>query len=93
MFRKLLVLIVLLVILLTITYHFVVGGSSPASGDMGKGREVSIEMPNGTEIETYEVYLEKEDGILYYKGDYNIIDLTGASVVYKDPSGEWEWTI
>lgn len=88
MYRKLLVLIVLIIILLSITYHLVVSGSSPASGDIGKGRIVFIEMPNGTEIETYEVYLEKEDGILYYKGDYNTIDLTGASLVYKDPSGE-----
>lgn len=82
MLKKLLVLIGLLVILLAITYHFTVGISAPATA-VDQGRQVTVKLQNGTSMETYEEYIVQKDGKMYYEGDYNTIDLTGAELTYE----------
>jgi hypothetical protein len=48
------------------------------------GRQVIIQLPNAKEIQTYEGLIVKKDGKLYYKGEWNTIDITGGTVVYQD---------
>jgi len=48
------------------------------------GAKVTITLPNGKKVFTYENLIVQEDGKLLYKGDRNTIDLTGGVMVYED---------
>ncbi|WP_231575005.1 hypothetical protein [Bacillus sp. B-jedd] len=50
------------------------------------GKKVVVVLPNGKKVFTFEKLLVEENGKLYYKGEWNTIDLTGGKVEYKD----WE---
>jgi hypothetical protein len=48
------------------------------------GPKVVIDLPNGQKVFTYENLIVEKDGKTYYKGERNIIDLTGGTVKYEN---------
>jgi hypothetical protein len=48
------------------------------------GSKVVIHLPNGQKVYTYENLIFKKNGKTYYKGERNIIDLTGGTVTYEN---------
>ncbi|MEH7275341.1 hypothetical protein [Neobacillus vireti] len=50
------------------------------------GSQVVIHLPDGKELFTYKNYIYEKDGRTFYKGDRNIIDVTGGKVIYE----KWE---
>jgi hypothetical protein len=53
---------------------------------MELGKKVVVQLPSGQKVYTYEKLIIVKNGRTYYKGERNIIDLTGGSVTYED----WE---
>jgi hypothetical protein len=52
--------------------------------DENLGKKVVVHLPNGQEVYTYEKLIIKKDGKTIYKGERNIIDLTGGTVAYEN---------
>jgi hypothetical protein len=50
------------------------------------GEKVVIILENGQEMKTYENLLVEKEKKVYYKGEFNTIDVTDGIIVYKD----WE---
>ena len=48
------------------------------------GPKVVIHLPNGQKVYTYENLIYEKDGKTYYKGERNIIDLTGGTITYEN---------
>ena len=48
------------------------------------GPKVVIHLPNGQKVYTYENLIFEKDGKTYYKGERNIINLTGGKVTYEN---------
>ncbi len=41
-------------------------------------------MENGKELQTYENLLIEKEGKMYYKGEFNTIEITGGTVVIQE---------
>ena len=50
------------------------------------GEKVVVILENGQEMKTYENLLVEKEKKIYYKGEFNTIDITKGIIVYKD----WE---
>lgn len=50
------------------------------------GKKVVVILQNGQEMKTYENLLVEKEKKIYYKGEFNTIDVTEGIIVYKD----WE---
>ncbi|CRK81019.1 hypothetical protein [Neobacillus massiliamazoniensis] len=88
--RKRLSFFILACILLTVgffvTRHYFINSIRIEAPETDLGKKVVVQLPSGQKVYTYEKLIVEKNGRTYYKGERNIIDLTGGSVTYED----WE---
>lgn len=81
---KIVFLIILFVGLMFVTNTYLNGLIRIETPEVDLGRKVVVHLENGKEIQTYENLIEKRKGKLYYKGEFNTIDISGGVVVIQD---------
>lgn len=87
-FRKRAFFFILASILLTVGFfvmrHYFIDSIRIEAPEMELGKKVVVQLPNGQKVFTFEKLIIEKNGRTYYKGERNIIDLTGGSVTYED---------
>ncbi|AZV43633.1 hypothetical protein BAOM_3024 [Peribacillus asahii] len=69
---------------LLIVSYLIFVNTSDRKEDLELGDKVTIIMPNGTTIHTYEGYIIKDGDKLIYKGKYDEYNITGGVVEYEE---------
>lgn len=80
--------IVLLLLAAYKVYHMVLPPTKIEAPQPELGRQVIVHLPDGKEVYTYEFYIKRKKGRVYYKGERNKIDLTKGKIEYKDWEGK-----
>lgn len=81
---KIVFLIMLFIGLMIVTNIYLKSMIRVETPQVDLGRKVVVHLEDGKEIQTYENLLVKKKGKLYYKGEFNTIDVTGGIVVFHN---------
>jgi hypothetical protein len=79
--KRLIRAIIILFILIIVGY-----GLIPSQKDrpvVPKGKKVHVTLPNGTVMTTYDSYIIKKNHKLYYKSEFQKMDITGSTIAYN----------